>query len=84
MGLLLGQQSTPPIPMDRVVAHELQLLGSHGMQAHRYEALFELLSTGHLDPARLVGRTVTLEESIEALVTMDQPGEPGITVARAS
>ena len=84
VGLLLGRQSTPPIPMDRVVAHELQLFGSHGMQAHRYDALFELIASGRLDPARLVGRTVTLEESIEALVGMDQPGAAGITVARAS
>jgi alcohol dehydrogenase len=82
VGLLLGEQSTPPIPMDRVVAHELQLFGSHGMQAHRYEALFELIASGRFDPAALVRRTVTLEESIEALVTMHRPGPAGITVVR--
>mgnify|MGYP001822809388 FL=1 len=80
VGLLLGEQSTPPIPMDRVVAHELRLYGSHGIQARRYDALLELITSGQLDPARLIGRTITLEESIEALVTMDRPGPPGVAV----
>ena len=55
---------------------------SHGMPAHRYDALFELIASRRLDPARLVGRTVTLEESIDALVKIDEPGVAGITVAR--
>lgn len=84
VGLLLGDASTPPIPMDRVVAHELQLFGSHGMQAHRYDALFEIIASGRFDPARLVGRTVTLEASIEALITTDRPGRAGITVVSVS
>ena len=84
VGLLLGEHSTPPIPMDRVVAHELRLFGSHGMQAHRYEALLELIAAGRLDPSKLLGRTITLEESIEALVTLDRPGTPGVTVVSRS
>ena len=28
---------SPQIPMDKVIAHELEILGSHGMQAFRYE-----------------------------------------------
>ena len=80
VGLLLGEQSTPPIPMDLVVARELRIYGSHGMQARRYDALLELIACGRLDPSLLVGRTVTLEGSIEALVSMDRAGAPGITV----
>ncbi len=84
VGLLLGDQATPPIPMDRVVAHELRIIGSHGMQAHRYGALFALISSGRLDPSRLVGRTIPLEAAPEALVTMDRPGRPGVTVISRS
>ena len=80
VGLLLGDQSTPPIPMDRVVAHELRIIGSHGMPAHRYGELLELVTGGRLDPARLIGRTISLDESIEALVSLDLPGPPGVTV----
>jgi hypothetical protein len=25
-------------PLSKVIAHELEILGSHGMQAHRYDA----------------------------------------------
>ncbi len=80
VGLLLGDRSTPPIPMDRVVAHELRIYGSHGMQARRYDALLELIVSGRLDPSRLVGRTVTLEASIAVLMSMDRPGAAGVTV----
>jgi hypothetical protein len=46
VGLLLAEQSTPAIPMSKVIAHELEILGSHGMQAHRYAALFALIEAG--------------------------------------
>jgi alcohol dehydrogenase len=82
VGLLLGKQSTPPIPMDRVVAHELRIIGSHGMPAHRYDELLSLVTSGRLDPSSLVGRTISLEDAIEALVTMHLPGPPGVTVVR--
>jgi alcohol dehydrogenase len=84
VGLLLGEQSTPPIPMDRVVAHELRILGSHGMPAQRYGALLERITSGRLDPSRLLGRVIPLEASIEALVGMDRPGPAGVTVVRTS
>jgi alcohol dehydrogenase len=32
---LMPAHSSPAIPMSKVIAHELELLGSHGMQAHR-------------------------------------------------
>jgi alcohol dehydrogenase len=82
VGLLLGAQAAAPIPMDRVVAHELQLIGSHGMQAHRYDALFALIDSGRLEPSRLVGRTIPLDDAAEALMAMDQPGSPGVTIVR--
>ena len=50
----LGIMPTPPpIPMHRVMAHELQLLGSHGMAAHAYPRMLGLIAAGRLDPARL-------------------------------
>lgn len=80
VGLLLGDEADPPLPMDLVVARELRLIGSHGMQAHRYQALLALIRSGRLEPGRLLARTITLDESIEALTTMDGPGPPGLTV----
>lgn len=80
VGLLLAEQSTPAIPMSKVIAHELEILGSHGMQAHRYDALFAMIESGKLHPEKLIGREIVLEESIEALVKMDQFEVAGVTV----
>jgi alcohol dehydrogenase len=60
IGLLAGDSGRPTLPMDQVIARELQILGSHGMPAHRYPAMLELIRTGQLQPARLVGRTIRL------------------------
>ncbi|TVP77523.1 MAG: alcohol dehydrogenase, partial [Gemmatimonadales bacterium] len=70
VGLLLGKDEDPPLPMGRVVAQELELLGSHGMQAHRYDALFQMMEAGLLEPQRLVRERITLEEAPEALAAL--------------
>jgi alcohol dehydrogenase len=83
VGLLLGAQSTPPLPMDRVVAHELEIYGSHGMAACDYPGLLELVESGILRPDLLVGRVIGLDEAGAALAAMSQPMEAsGITVIR--
>ena len=80
IGLLLGQFSRPALPMDQVVAKELEILGTHGMQAHRYPAMLELIRAGKLQPGRLVGRTLNLEESVHALPCMDRDSSVGVTI----
>jgi alcohol dehydrogenase len=83
VGLMLGEHTTPAIPMSRVIAHELEILGSHGMQAHRYDTLFAMLGPDGMDPSRLVGRTVSLEQSIDVLTAMDSFPGVGVTVINA-
>ena len=80
IGLMLDQHAQPKIPMDKVIAYELQILGSHGMQAFRYEALLEMIRVGKLAPQKLIGRTISLDEAPEALMKMDQFAGTGITV----
>jgi alcohol dehydrogenase len=83
VGLLLGEQSTPPLPMDLVVAHELSVHGSHGMPAHQYGDLLDLVTSGRIDPAQLVGRVIGLEEAGRSLAAMSGPAESvGMTVVR--
>lgn len=75
VGLLLADQSRPPVPMDRVIGWELEIKGSHGMQAHRYGAMFSMIEAGKLKPELMIGRTLSLDEAPEALVAMDRfPG----------
>jgi alcohol dehydrogenase len=80
IGLLLGKASRPALPMDQVVAKELEILGSHGMQAHRYPAMLEMIRNGKLDPGRLIGRRILLDEVVTALPRMDRDPSVGVTV----
>lgn len=72
VGLLAGDQASPALPMSRVVADELEILGSHGMQAHRYDAMLAMIEAGKLKPELLVGEKISLEKSIDVLVNMDR------------
>ena len=80
VGLLTGKDRATALPMDRVVADELEIRGSHGIQAHAYPAVLAMISAGKLHPEKLVGRTVSLEEGIEVLQNMDGFEGAGITV----
>jgi D-arabinose 1-dehydrogenase-like Zn-dependent alcohol dehydrogenase len=80
-GLLLGDDAAPPLPMDRVVAWELSLHGTHGMAARDYPAMLEMVADGSLRPERLVGRVVGLADAPAALTAMSEPAAcAGITV----
>ena len=70
----------PPVPMDRVIAWELDLLGSHGMAATDYPALLALVASGALDPGALVDGTVSLTEAAALLPHLDTAAPVGITV----
>jgi alcohol dehydrogenase len=80
VGLMLADQSKPEVPMDHVVAKELEILGSHGMQAHQFPNMLDMINGGKLDPRALVSKTVTLEEAPQVLENMGTFGGTGITV----
>ena len=80
VGLLLAQQSRPALPMDQVLSKELEILGSHGMQAHRYPAMLDMIGNGQLEPGKLIGRTITLEECVSVLPSMDRNPSPGVMI----
>jgi len=80
VGLMLADHSLPAVPMDTVIARELEIFGSHGMQAHRYPALLEMILRGKLHPERLVGKRIGLEEAPEALAAMGSFSGIGVTV----
>ncbi|MBU2329780.1 MAG: zinc-dependent alcohol dehydrogenase family protein [Alphaproteobacteria bacterium] len=80
IGLMLADHATPAIPMARVIAHELEIYGSHGMQSWRYDAMLRMILSGKLSPDRLIGRRITLTEAAPALATMDSFRENGISV----
>ncbi|MFN2277582.1 MAG: zinc-binding dehydrogenase, partial [Candidatus Promineifilaceae bacterium] len=80
VGLMTGDQRYPQIPMARVIAHELEILGSHGMQAFAYEPMLAMIAAGSLQPQKLVGRRITLAEAPAELADMNSFPGKGITV----
>lgn len=80
VGLLVADQSTPNLPMDIVVANELEIIGSHGIQAHRYPQLMDMIAQGALAPEKLIGKKVNIEQSIEILINMDKFEQTGVAV----
>jgi D-arabinose 1-dehydrogenase-like Zn-dependent alcohol dehydrogenase len=74
----------PRVPMDLVIARELELLGSHGMAARAYPELLALVETGRLRPGDLVTREIGLDEAPAALTAMGEPRHTGVTVIRPS
>jgi alcohol dehydrogenase len=78
VGLLPPTAGRPEVPMDRVIARELQLFGSHGMAAHAYPELLGLIAAGRLDPGRLVTRELSLDDAGTALAEVGR--RPGIAV----
>ena len=80
VGLMLADHSHPPVPMDRIIAHELEIIGSHGIQAYKYSALLEMIKSGKLHPEKLIGKTISLDESAEELTNMNNFDSTGVTV----
>ena len=80
VGLLPPAKGHPRLPMDRVIAWELDLLGSHGMPAVDYPAMLELIGAGALHPQRLIQRTIGLDAAAELLPEFDRSLVAGITV----
>ncbi|MEV0845648.1 alcohol dehydrogenase catalytic domain-containing protein [Streptomyces sp. NPDC049954] len=67
----------PAVPLGRALALELELLGSHGMAAHAYPPMLDLVRSGRLRPGLLVTDTIPLEAAPAALAAMGAPGGPG-------
>lgn len=80
VGLMLGDHATPQIPMAQVIGHELEIYGSHGMQAWRYDAMLAMIGSGRMAPQKLISQRISLREAVPALMEMDRATMPGISV----
>ncbi|MFJ1746517.1 zinc-binding dehydrogenase [Streptomyces sp. NPDC088116] len=79
VGLLPADRT--PLPMARVVAQELEVLGSHGMAAHAYPDMMRQIDAGLLRPDLLVSTSISLDAAPAALAALsDGTTTAGITV----
>ena len=83
VGLMLGREADPPIPMGQVIAHELEILGSHGMQAFEYSRMLGMIDQGILQPELLISDRVSLSNAASLLPRMNEfPGQGVMVIDR--
>ena len=80
VGLMAGDDFDPSIPMHLVVANELEILGSHGMQAHAYPKMLDLIKTGNIKPEIMIQDRISLEEAASRLPEMNDFQNAGVTL----
>ena len=82
IGLLVGGDHRPALPMEQVIARELELIGSHGMAAHGYPRMLQMIASGQLAPQELIARTVALGDIVTELPLLAGRSAAGMVVAR--
>jgi alcohol dehydrogenase len=78
LGLLLGDQAAPPVPMLEVIKRELTVTGGHGMPARRYPEMLRFVRDRGLDVGALIGARRPLAEAHEAMVAMTRFATRGV------
>ena len=81
---LCTNHATPPIPMGTVIANELEIIGSHGMQAHQYPAMLDLIFTKKIPLEKMIGQRMNLADGAQALMNMNQFKNTGVMIINPS
>jgi len=80
VGIMQPHEVHAKIPVDLIISKELEILGSHGMQAFRYRPMLEMIKNSVLEPEQLVKERISLKESVNYLPQMKNDNSPGIKV----
>jgi D-arabinose 1-dehydrogenase-like Zn-dependent alcohol dehydrogenase len=68
------------VPMDLLVYNELQIVGSLGMAAHRFDAMLPMVVDGKLTPGKMVSREISLSEVEGVFESMSRSANTGTFV----
>jgi alcohol dehydrogenase len=81
IGMPLEQHATPMIPLlETVYSRQISIMGTRGIPASRFPAIFGMIAAGRLDPAKLVTKRIDLAEAGTALASLDRFQGAGVTV----
>ena len=80
IGLMAGQHKTPSLPMGPVIANELEIIGSHGMQAYVYPEMLRFILSQQIPLKTMIGQSISLDQVPIALPQMNQFSSVGIQV----
>ena len=80
-GQPLDEHANPPIPLlETVYYRQIVILGSRGLPALRFPALFEMIAAGRLDIGKLIKNRIALEGATAVLQQMDKHEDVGISL----
>lgn len=80
IGLMTDEHASPSIPMPLLIANELEIIGSHGMQAHKYDEMFAFIKTAKINLGKMIANTISLEEVPDYLPKMHLYNATGINI----
>jgi alcohol dehydrogenase len=80
VGLMSGADLATELPLDQVIAKEIQIIGSHGMSAQAYAPMLDMIQSGQLQPQRLVTQVVSLKDVVHLLPAIHENRHHGVTV----
>lgn len=84
VGLMLGNEADPALPMGRVIANELVLLGSHGIAASAYPDVFDLIARAKIPLEKILGPRLRLHDVPEQMRRMGEFKGAGIALVDPS
>ena len=82
VGLMATDAGIAKIPISAVIANELEILGSHGMQSHRYPEMLELIKNQGILLEQLISEVLTLQDLPEQLPILHLKEKAGISVIK--
>jgi len=77
---MTGKDALPQIPMGPVISKELEIIGSHGMQAHQYPAMLALIQGQKIPLEQMIGEKMDLTKGAKALMQMGNFRNIGVMV----
>lgn len=80
VGLLPQPSAFGDVTAGRVVAHEIAIIGSHGIAPAGLEGVLGLVASGDLQPDRLIGERVALADGVDVLTRLETEPALGMTV----
>lgn len=81
IGMPLGVHARPSVPLlELVYSRQVSIMGTRGIAASRFPALFSLIEQGQIEPERLVTSRVDLSETGAVMAQMGNYRGHGITV----
>jgi len=81
VGLMIGDSVDPVIPMWLLHGKEIEMHGVHGMPAWQYPQMLGMIASGRVEPGKLVGTTLDLEQGARHLMSMETyPGNGFVVI----